>query len=199
MLKQYLIKFFFLSTFLIFFRCVSNEWYRNLPEKNYSENFNFNGVWNKSTNPRSAINSSWHKNSWSQKLVISDKTFFLEYKSIDLIGKTSYEKEIISKGKIGTKGNWLLLKTESFDTITKKDGKILDKTQESLDKNLLYYFNKEYKLLFPMMYDTMNLEKKFGVLDGVVEPYNEDEENFKLYMKIFAFKEYQPHSYLKEN
>ncbi len=188
-----------LTLILLLGDCLGKEWYRELPERNYSQNFNFDGVWLKSTNPRSAINSSWHKNSWSQKLVVSKGKFTLEYKSIDLIGKILQEKEIISRGIAQSKGNWLLLKTESNDIKSSKDGKIVDIFKNSTDKSLLYYFNKEYELLFPMMYDTLISEMKFGVMDGVVEPYNEEERNFRTYMKTFAFKEYQPHSYKKVN
>ncbi len=185
----------FLILVLLGMNCASNEWYRKLPEERSSVKKIFSGKWVKSTNPRSAMNSSWHKNSWSEEIEISQNRFKKKFFSTDIVGKTLKTLEINASGEIESNGNWLLLKTKSIDTILNEDGKSVDMKTETYHKSMLYYYNSELNLLFPMIHDRANEEKVFGIKDGVNEPYNEKERNFNLYMKIFAFKDFQPHAY----
>jgi hypothetical protein len=177
----------------------SSPWYRELPQKDFTKNKDFKGVWKKFSNPRSAINSSWHKNVWTEVLEIEDTEFKKVYTSEDLIGSQKTSTEIIGKGNYEVKGNWLLLKTKTIDTKIIEDTKIMKNNSESKNTQLLYYFNSDLNYLFPMIYDTAYRESEFGVKEGVTRPYDESEKNFHEFMKIYAFKDYQPHIYAKVN
>lgn len=158
------------------------------------------GVWKKRTNPRSAINSTWYKNFWSETIELkNDFTFKKTYEAYDTIGRTEMQTKVVGQGIYKTKGNWILLQTKSISSSKTKDGKIEKKEESAKESSLLYYYSVEGNLIIPMIYDMAYNEKDFGVKDGVSKPFDDKNLNFFRYIKIYAFKEFQSHAYYPEN
>ncbi|HMX34195.1 MAG TPA: hypothetical protein PKL30_13710 [Leptospiraceae bacterium] len=184
---------------LFLFNC-STPWYRTLPNEELPSTRNFFGVWKKKTNSRAAINSSWHKNQWSESIYLrSDFTFTKVYEASDLVGREKHENTVIGKGVFKVNGNWILLETKSIFAEKKLNGVIEKKEERSQESALLYYYSVEGNLIIPMIYDMGYKEKDFGVKDGVSKPFDDKNPNFFQYIKIYAFKEFQSHAYYPEN
>lgn len=184
---------------LLFIGC-QKQWYRSLPTEREVSTHNFYGLWQKKTNPRSPINSSWHKNWWSEKIHLrQDQTFVKIYESEDLIGKISIRHKVEGKGTFRTHKNWILLETKQIEQIEWQGEELKKKESKEVDSALLYYYYLDGNLIIPMIYDMGYNEKDFGVKDGVFIPYDEKNFNFFQYIKIYAFKEFQSHAYYLGN
>ena len=188
--------------FLLFFLIVECQtpWYRKLPNEEKGLNPNLVGVWTKKTNPRSAINSSWHKNTWTEKIVLQTSDQFVKtYHSETWIGNRQILRKVEGFGTFTIQNNWILLETKTLKLIEKEDDKLMKNESKIFESSLLYYYYKEGNLIIPMIYDMGYEEKDFGVKDGVVIPYDEKSPNFFRFIKIYAFKEFQSHAYYPEN
>ncbi len=175
-------------------------WYRSLPEEKSIASRSYIGLWRKKTNPRSAINSSWHRNNWSEKIQFEEGGRFIKtYESEDLIGRSLKQIKIEGQGTYRVQKNWILLETKVINHIEKLDGEIKKKESNTVDSALLYYYYLDGNLIIPMIYDMGYREKDFGVKDGVSVPYDDKNFNFFRYIKIYAFKEFQSHAYYPEN
>lgn len=182
-----------------FLNC-SQPWYRSIPGSNQLHPGKFVGIWSKKTNPRSAINSSWHKNNWTEKIVLhNDWNFVKTYESEDFIGESLRYKKVIGRGIYKTYKDWILLQTKSIELIEKQDGELKKKSIKPYESDLLYYYYLDGNLIIPMIYDMAYNEKDFGVKDGVSKPFDDKNLNFFRYIKIYAFKEFQSHAYYPEN
>ncbi len=190
---------FFLCISILFLDC-QRVWYRSLPENSHVSSNHFIGLWQKRTNPRSAINSSWHKNHWSEKIYFrKDFTFVKTYESEDFIGKSLAYLKVEGTGSYRIHKNWILLETKKIEQIEKLDGEIKKNVIKPFDSGLLYYYYLDGNLIIPMIYDMGYNEKDFGVKDGVSIPFDDTNSNFFRYIKIYAFKEFQSHAYYPEN
>ncbi|MBK8399077.1 MAG: hypothetical protein IPL26_28040 [Leptospiraceae bacterium] len=188
------------SIILILTAC-QPEWYRKLPEpREEGSSKNYTGVWTKKPNPRSAINSSWHKNEWFETIEFrSDSTFTKTYRSKDWIGTELTERFVEGKGTYSVQKNWILLLTKQIRTEEKRSGQLEKNLINESESSLIYYYYKEKNLIIPMIYEMGYEEKNFGVKDGVKVPYDENNPNFFHFIKIYAFKEYQSHAYYPGN
>ncbi len=184
-------------SFLIFFQDCRNDWYRELPDQPKVEGIrNFVGVWKKKSNPRSAINSPWHKNEWVEKILFHpDLTFTKTYDSKDWVGNSLVERKVEGKGIYAVHGNWILLTTKQIQSTEKRDGQLYQNLSNNSESSLLYYYYIDKDLIIPMIYDMGYEEKNFGVKDGVKTAHDDANPNFFHYIKIYAFKEFQSHAY----
>jgi hypothetical protein len=145
----------------VFLNC-SQPWYRSIPGSNRLETGKFVGVWSKKTNPRSAINSSWHKNKWTEKIVLhNDLSFVKTYESEDFIGESVSYKKVIGRGIYKTHKDWILLQTKSIEMTEKQDGELKKNSIKPYESDLLYYYYLEGNLIIPMIYDMGYEEKRF--------------------------------------
>jgi len=187
-----------LLVLLFFFEIVGCQtpWYRKLPSKDKILSQNLVGVWTKKTNPRSAINSSWHKNTWTEKIVLQTSDQFIKiYHSETWIGNRQILRKVEGFGNFTIQNNWILLETKTLKLLEKEGDKIIKNESKTFESSLLYYYYKEGNLIIPMIYDMGYEEKDFGVKDGVVTAYDDKSPNFFRYIKIYAFKEFQSHAY----
>ena len=104
--------------------------------------------------------------------------------------------QITGKGIYQTKGNWILLHTNELKK-WESDQKP-DDTFKKFEHKLLYYYDKKNDVILPMIYDVAYQEKNFGVRDGVNTPYDETDKNFLKHLRIYTYKDYQPHAYFKQ-
>ncbi|MCE9501984.1 MAG: hypothetical protein K8R21_16000 [Leptospira sp.] len=191
-----------LKLFLVLcFQLSCTDWIRKLPEKNYETNAIVKGVWEKRTNPRSAMNSSFHKNIWSEKIefdVPSNGKFRKIYEKKDIFGEKIIRKKVTGIGDYSVKGNWVLLSTKKIEVEESENEKTQETKRESFDHILLYHYDKDSLTLIPMTYESGYQEKNFGMKDGVSMPYAED-KNFFISRKIYLYKDFQSHAYFLKN
>ena len=188
-----------LSAFFIgfIFQNCYPSWIQSLPDREYKENASVKGIWEKRTNARSAMNSSFHKNIWTERIEFDVPVageFRKTYEKKDIFGEKIFEKKVTGFGKYQVKGNWVLLLTTELQTEEMESGIIPNRKIENYHYPLLYHYDKETLTIIPMIYDTAYERKNFGVKDGVDIPYNED-KNFLIYRKAYLQKEFQSHAY----
>lgn len=188
----------FLPLVFLILEC-QTPWYRQLPLSKLETRQDLIGIWQKKTNPRSPINSSWYKNTWSEKIILQSGNKFIKiYESEDWIANDSIYRKVEGFGTYSSMNNWILLETKTL-RITRKEGEELVKNEsKSFESSLLYYYYRDENLIIPMIYDVGYEEKDFGVKDGINQPYDDKSSNFFTFLKIYAFKEFQSHAYYLE-
>lgn len=174
--------------------CSNREWIRNLPDREFSRDAIINGSFERHTNPKSAINSRFHKNEWREWIVFDNNSGKFEkiYLRVDYFGDSKNLKKIIGRGNYKIKGNWVILNTlEKAEVNQDNESEIVFK---DFPHSLLYHYDKKSETIIPMQYESGYTEKKFGVIDGVRFAYMED-EYFFLSRKIYTSKDFQSHAY----
>lgn len=183
--------------FLIFtIFCSRKDWIRKLPDKDYSKDQIINGTFIRHTNPKSAINSTFHKNHWNEKILFDKNIGKFEkiYERTDIMGNEKKYLQIRGRGNFYVKGNWIILKTEEIAETNSED---TDSLRFDFKKHdLLYHYDENTQTIIPMIYESGYIEKPFGVMDGVKLPYMED-KYFYISRKNFLLKDFQSHAYFQ--
>ena len=183
--------------FVLFFSCNSLTWIRKLPAKAESSPILVKGLWKRKTNPKSAMNSSWHKNSWSEEIYFDrpkSGSFVKSYRNTNYYGSKKVEERITGRGTYQVKGNWILLETRELQHIKEEKSQTCCEEFKPYSHKLLYYYYAEEKAILPMLYEAGYQEQNFGVSDGASGAYQVD-ENFQTYLQIYTHKEYHSHAY----
>lgn len=182
--------------------CSKEDWIRKLPETKDKPNVVLSGKWERKTQSRAAMGSIWHKEiskEWIEFDVPQKGEFTKSYSVVNYYGSEKVEEYITGRGKYFVSGNWFLLSTEEQEIIHIDNQTNCCKGYKKFDHKLLYYYDTINNLIIPMLFESGYIEKEYGVKDGVKDPYKEEDENFKTYIKIYSFKEYHSHSYHKRS
>jgi hypothetical protein len=186
-----------LSILVLFaIHCSSTEWYRKLPDQKEPDSNLPLGIWKKRVNPRMPMNSTFFQDKVKEEILLKlDNQFEKFYESELHKGENTYRIWMKGEGLYFTNGNWILFETKKvlireYENNFLKKEKVVEK-----ENRVLYYFWKKESLIIPMIYEKAFEEKNFGVKDGVTRPYDESEKNFYNYIRIYTYKEFQPHAY----
>lgn len=176
--------------------CYGKGWIRKLPDREYVQNQSVHGTFEKRTNPKSAMNSRFHKNEWKEWITFDSRTDAFEktYLRVDFFGDRKIFKKIIGRGKYQTKGNWIILNTEEIARFNSEGEENIG--FKNYSHAMLYHFDKNSDTIIPMAYESGYEEKSFGVIDGVKTPYEEDKYFFQS-RRIYTLKDFQPHAYFR--
>jgi hypothetical protein len=188
--------FFFLNCLV--FSCAENDWYRKLPQK--KDKVNIDGVWERKIQSRSAQTSNWHRETgkeWIEFNQPSPGMFTKTSVRKNFYGSEVVTDTIVGRGIFSVSGNWVLFTTQEIKIIHKEIDKTCCNEYKKYEHRLLYYYDTVNLLIIPMKYEFGYQEYDFGVIDGVTNPYDENDKNFQLYVKIYSFKEFHSHAYFK--
>ncbi|TGK13852.1 hypothetical protein EHO60_00400 [Leptospira fletcheri] len=184
--------------------CFPPAWIRELPAQKQSlPDAVLSGTFRKNIPGMSPLTSLGYIENHSEFIEFSDveKTFRKTYNREIEEGNKFRQMRVEGKGRFKTKGNWVLLMTESLiieESVWEKGKKPETSGAKTSRSNhrLLYHYDPNSLSLIPMLYETGYKEKPFGVVEGIRVPYSEDEA-FRIARKNFAKKEYQTHAYYK--
>lgn len=198
-------------TFLIFsallqaLNCYPPSWIRKLPtEPQTAPDVVLDGKFEKRLPPFSPLTSVHYVERQSEILYFdrSEKSFRKIYSREIEEGLLVRKIRVEGKGKYESRGNWVLLRTDSIEseeTVWKNgkqisSGKVPDLVSAS--HTLLYHFDPASSSLVPLVYESGYREKPFGVVEGTQRPYAED-ERFFISRRNYSRKEYQSHAYFQ--
>ncbi len=185
--------------FLILIEC-STSWIRTLPPNSILETNPEKiprGMYVRNRPERSHINTLFYKNIVQEKILLNAENLTFEKSTKrEVKDKNEYTTHIVSgKGKYVVSGNWVLLETyEKGEVFFQGNRETFQIEYFPFYHKLLYHHDPSTKTLVPLLYESGYQEKKYGLLDGIREPYLED-RYFQISRKNFLKKEFQFHAY----
>ncbi|EMM99695.1 hypothetical protein LEP1GSC021_0733 [Leptospira noguchii str. 1993005606] len=185
--------------FLILIEC-STSWIRTLPPNSILETNPEKiprGMYVRNRPERSHINTLFYKNIVQEKILLNAESLTFEKSTKrEVKDKNEYTTHIVSgKGKYVVSGNWVLLETyEKGEVFFQGNRGTFQIEYFPFYHKLLYHHDPSTKTLVPLLYESGYQEKKYGLLDGIREPYLED-RYFQISRKNFLKKEFQFHAY----
>ncbi|XDD51971.1 hypothetical protein AB3N59_08810 [Leptospira sp. WS92.C1] len=176
-------------------------WIRELPPPGLSKESDSDkipkGVYVRNRPERSHGNTLYYKNTIQERILLNGEDHtFEKFTRREIKDESTYTTQIVNgKGKFSIRGNWLLLETlEKGEVLFQGNAEVFQIEYKPFRHKLLYHYDSSSKTLVPLLYESGYLEKTFGLLDGVNQPYVED-KYFQIARKNFLRKEFQFHAY----